>query len=282
MLLFDDPNDDVEADFSCSTGGTLAVGGPWYDPDVTGRWNGETFTTASRAPISSSTTASPAFSSAPSTRARLAEELIGHEPGHTLGLGHSSENAGETNQTLRDALMYFRIHNDGRGARLASDDIDGLRRLYDSSFAGGGGGGGTSGCPAGTLCLVDGRFQVSATWSNQFDGASGAAGAITNTDVAGFLYFTDPNNIELIVKVLDFGDRVLFFYGQLTNLRFTISVLDTRTGIDQDLPEHRRRLRRPRQQHGGLEHRLRNRRRRRTAACWSSPPARAAPTRSAW
>jgi hypothetical protein len=31
--------------------------------------------------------------------------------------------------------------------------------------------------------------------------------------------------------VLDFGDRVLFFYGQLTNLRFTISVRDTRTGV---------------------------------------------------
>ena len=159
--------------------------------------------------------------------------LIAHETGHTLGLGHSSENANETNPILRDALMFFRLHNDGRGARLTSDDVAGIRRLYDRTYTGGGGGGGgggTPGCPAGKLCLVGGRFQVSTTWSNQFDGSSGAAGPIRNTDVAGFFYFTDPNNIELIVKALDFGDRVLFFYGQLTNLRFTISVLDTRTG----------------------------------------------------
>ena len=56
---------------------------------------------------------------------------------------------------------------------------------------------------------------------------------IANTDLAGFLYFTDRNNIELIVKTLDFGDRILFFYGQLTNLRFTIRVLDTQTGIEK-------------------------------------------------
>ena len=232
VLLFDDPNGDVEGDFNCSTGGTLAIGGPWFDPDTTGRFNGETFIRIQGADIVLNDGIACVFERS-SNPQKTAEELIGHELGHTLGIGHSSENAGETNQTLRDALMYFRIHNDGRGARLASDDVNALRRLYDRTFTGGGGGGGggTGGCPAGTLCLVGGRFQVSATWSNQFDGASGAAGAIPNTDVAGFLYFTDPGNIELIVKVLDFGDRVLFFYGQLTNLRFTISVRDTRTGV---------------------------------------------------
>ncbi len=230
VLLFEDPNGDIEDDFSCSTGGTLAIGGPWFDPDVTGRFNGQTFIRIQGADIVLNDGIGCLFERS-ANPGKAFEELIGHETGHTLGLGHASENAGETNQTLRDALMYFRIHNDGRGARLASDDIAGLRTLYDRTFSGGGGGGGTGGCPAGTLCLVGGRFQVSATWSNQFDGRSGTAGAIKNTDVAGFLYFTDPGNIELIVKVLDFGDRVLFFYGQLTNLRFTISVLDTTTGV---------------------------------------------------
>jgi hypothetical protein len=231
VLLFDDPNDDVEGNFSCSTGGTLAIGGPWFDPDVTGRWNNETFIRIQGADIVFNNGISCFFQTA-SNPTKAVEELMGHETGHTLGLGHSSENPGETNQTLRDALMYYRVHNDGRGARLSSDDIAGLRRLYDKNFnSGGGGGGNTNGCPANTLCLVNKRFQVTAVWSNQFSGESGSAGAVKNTDVAGFLYFTDPNNIELIVKALDFGDRVLFFYGQLTNLRFTISVLDTRTGI---------------------------------------------------
>lgn len=229
VLLFDDPNADVEGSFSCSTGGTLAVGGPWFDPDTTGRFNGETFIRIQGADIVLNDGIACFFERSANPTKAL-EELLAHETGHTLGLGHSSENAGESNTTLRDALMFFRIHNDGRGARLSSDDIAGLRRLYDKSANSGGGGGGSNGCPANTLCLVNKRFQVTGVWSNQFNGQSGTAGTIANTDLAGFLYFSDPNNIELIVKVLDFGDRVAFFYGQLTNLRFTLSVLDTRTG----------------------------------------------------
>lgn len=233
VLLFEDPNGDVEGAFSCSTGGTLAIGGPWFDPDTTGRWNGETYIRIQGADIVLNDGIACFFERAANPTKAL-EELLGHETGHTLGLGHASENAGESNSALRDALMYFRVHNDGRGARLTTDDINGSRRLYDRTFTGGGGGGGggsNNGCPANTLCLVNKRFQVTAVWSNQFDGSSGTAGTTPNTDLAGFLYFSDPNNIELIVKVLDFGDRVAFFYGQLTNLRFTIRVLDTRSGV---------------------------------------------------
>jgi hypothetical protein len=91
-----------------------------------------------------------------------------------------------------------------------------------------------SGCPAGTppntLCLLKGRFRVIGTWQNQFNGSSGAAVPITNTDLSGFFYFTDPNNVELILKILDFGTEIKVFYSQLTNLKFTLSVTDTTTG----------------------------------------------------
>jgi hypothetical protein len=227
VLLFDDPNGDVEETFNCSEGGTLAIGGPWFSSRNTGRFNNETFIRIQGADIVFNDGLDCFFQR---SNAAAAAELIGHELGHTLGLSHSSESASETNATLRDALMFFRIHNDGRGASLRSDDLAGIRRLYQSGSGGGGGGGGNGNCPQDTLCLLNGRFQVTATWDNQFNGTNGAAGAIRNTDLAGFLYFTDPNNIELIVKTLDFGDRVLFFYGQLTNLRFQIRVLDTRTG----------------------------------------------------
>jgi subtilisin len=95
-----------------------------------------------------------------------------------------------------------------------------------------GGGGGGGNCTSGlqTLCLLQGRFQVKVTWSNPGNGTGGSAFAVPASDQTGFYYFTDPANIELIIKILDFGDVVKVFYGQLTDLPFTITVTDTRSG----------------------------------------------------
>ena len=81
------------------------------------------------------------------------------------------------------------------------------------------------------LCLLGGRYEVRADWENQFDGSFGVARAVPRTGQAGFFTFGDPGNLELLVKMLDFGDVVKLFYGQLTNLRFTLTVTDTRTGV---------------------------------------------------
>jgi hypothetical protein len=83
------------------------------------------------------------------------------------------------------------------------------------------------------LCLVRNRFKVELVWDNQFDNSSGLGTAIPRTDLAGFFSFGDPSNVELMVKVLDFGDVVKVFYGQLTNLRFTLIVTDTHTGTSR-------------------------------------------------
>ncbi len=234
VLLFNDPNQDIAGTFSCASGGTLAIGGPWSSASNLGTFNGETFVRISGADIvmNDGIECRIARSASPS---KFFEEVLGHELGHGLGLGHSSEDEGETNATLRDALMYFRAHDDGRGAALRSDDLGGIRYLYaPSSGGGGGGGGGTPSCPAGNLCLLNGRFRVTVNWQNQFNNTSGAGGAIANTDLSGFFYFTDPGNIELIVKILDFGSEIKVFYSQLTNLRFTMTVLDTRSGTTKN------------------------------------------------
>ncbi len=87
-------------------------------------------------------------------------------------------------------------------------------------------------CAAGpqALCLLDGRFRVEVSWINQYNGEAGAGRAVPATDSTGFFYFYDASNYELIVKVLDFGDVVKVFYGQLTDLGFTLTVTDTRSG----------------------------------------------------
>jgi hypothetical protein len=80
------------------------------------------------------------------------------------------------------------------------------------------------------LCLLSNRFQVEVDWRNQFDGSSGRGSAVSLSSVTGAFYFTDPSNLELMVKVLPFPDRVAVFYGTLSNLEYTIRVTDMQTG----------------------------------------------------
>lgn len=85
-----------------------------------------------------------------------------------------------------------------------------------------------------TLCLLSNRFRVRVSWQNQFDGSSGVGRAIPRTNVTGFFSFGDPSNVELLVKILDFGGEIKVFWGQLTNLRYNLEVTDTRTGQIQN------------------------------------------------
>ena len=229
VLLFNDPNQEIEGTFDCSEGGTLAIGGPWIDADATGRFGGRSFIRIQAGDVVMNDGIECLFPRSPNA-SKLVEEVYAHEVGHTLGIGHSSEDENERNSALRQALMFFQAHGDGRGARLNGDDVAALQALYRRPSGGGGGGGGGGTCAPDTLCLLAGRFRVTATWENQFDGSSGTAGAQRASDLSGYLYFTDPNNTELIVKILDFGEVIKVFYGQLTNLHFTIRVEDTRSG----------------------------------------------------
>ncbi len=49
-------------------------------------------------------------------------EVLCHETGHSLSLDHSSEDTAETNPLLKQAMMYFQAHADGRGATLGAYD----------------------------------------------------------------------------------------------------------------------------------------------------------------
>lgn len=85
-----------------------------------------------------------------------------------------------------------------------------------------------------TLCLANRRFKVQVDWANQFENSGGIGRAVQRTNASGFFTFGDPSNIELMVKVLDFGDTVKVFYGQLTNLYFDLIITDTKTGEFKD------------------------------------------------
>lgn len=89
-----------------------------------------------------------------------------------------------------------------------------------------------AGCRPGpqTLCLKNGRFQVTSTWRNPANGQSGQAGAVPLSQVTGAFYFSGPDSLELMTKIIDQGDRIDFFFGTLSDLEYTIQVTDTRTG----------------------------------------------------
>jgi hypothetical protein len=94
-------------------------------------------------------------------------EVVTHELGHALGLGHSSD---------PDATMAARAHFDGRGAGLRTDDVAGLRFIYPASA-------GDAGAPdlvvsalsaAGSV-LAGTALSVSDTTRNQGTAAAGAS-----------------------------------------------------------------------------------------------------------
>ncbi len=228
-ILFADPNDEIEGTFDCAAGGTLAVGGPWYNTNVTGTFDGRPFVRIQGGDIVTNDGIDCYFQRI-AHPAAAAEELFAHELGHTLGMGHSSEDPSEPNSLLRDALMYYRIHSDGRGGRLNADDIAGIRALYAA-----GGGGATPPPPPAdsptTLYLLDNRFAVTLTWRNQFNNTTGAGKAITFSNFVGFFYFeNDPRALEILVKIVDYDGRILVFFSELGIIQFELNVTDRITG----------------------------------------------------
>jgi hypothetical protein len=226
VVAFDYNDNGSFGTFDCVTGGLMSWSALYTNWPQTRSFRGREVYEIIEADIATIPGVSCIFDREPdpARKAKVAEELFGHALGHALGLGDSSDNRREPDVSRREALMYAFLHADGRGARLTSDDRQGLRQLYGAS------GRGVCRPSALTLCLQKGRFAVEAFYSNPYDGNSGAARAMRSTEVAGFFSFHDPANIELAVKILDFGDTFRVFYGQLTDFDFTLAVTDTKTG----------------------------------------------------
>jgi hypothetical protein len=85
---------------------------------------------------------------------------------------------------------------------------------------------------ANSLCLNADRFKVSAQWRD-FEGHVGNGVAVPLTSDTGYFWFFNSANAELMIKVLDgrsINNRFWVFYGALSNVEYTITVVDTQTG----------------------------------------------------
>ncbi len=123
---------------------------------------------------------------------------------------------------------------------------DGLPLLVDSSvdsFAGRGASG-SCGPTATRLCLGDGRFAVEATWRD-FQDRTGSGQAVPLTGDTGYFWFFGPDNVEVMLKVLDataVNGHTWVFYGALSNVEYTLTVTDTVTGAAKTYANPRRRF----------------------------------------
>ncbi len=89
---------------------------------------------------------------------------------------------------------------------------------------------------ASSLCLLGGRFEVRARWRNPrapFGHGLAAAQAAPGSERTGLFTFFDPDNVELVVKMLDgraANGAFWHFYGALSDVEYWVSVRDTADG----------------------------------------------------
>jgi virginiamycin B lyase len=91
----------------------------------------------------------------------------------------------------------------------------------------------TLGSDADVLRLDGGRFLVTVGW--QSPAGSGSGHPVSLTPQAGYFWFSDPANVEVIVKILDWcpAGGIKFFAAGLTNFRVEMDVTDTHTGLSK-------------------------------------------------
>jgi hypothetical protein len=129
-VIFDDPDNDIAGSFNCASGGTLAIGGPFFSLATT-PFAGFNFHTAAEGFVITQDGAACFFDGSAGNNGA---ETLAHEIGHTLGFGHSCGDAASpacvTGSVFDAATMRASAHGDGRGAVLAQDDRDVAFLLY--------------------------------------------------------------------------------------------------------------------------------------------------------
>jgi hypothetical protein len=130
QILFNDPFGEVADPIDCV--GVLAIGGVCADATDPRQFNGGSFYQITEGDV----VVNDGFEGCAFWNATNLAEVLTHELGHSLGLGHSSDDPNEVDLVLHQATMYFAAHFDGRGARLMADDQAAVCAIYPSGRSG--------------------------------------------------------------------------------------------------------------------------------------------------
>jgi len=124
-VLFNDPYDEISGSFSCTSGGVLAFGGV-HGVSGSQTFRGESYWTIVEGDVVfQDWTADCSWLDSESLT-----EVIQHEIGHALALGHSVESGETSNQLTDDALMRWTAHGGALADKLGEDDRCGIYWLY--------------------------------------------------------------------------------------------------------------------------------------------------------
>ena len=232
-LIFDDADGSINDPFDCSEGGTLAIGGPWFDIENARTFKGQSYWQIVEADIITNENISCYLTSVGNPQ-RALEQLFAHELGHTLGFDHScDEDTASCPSNQLDALMYYLFHQDNRGAVLSADDRNAVRTLYP-----GGAVAAPPAAPSDLMATIVGTHEVQLTWT---DNANNESGFVLQGTVQGGTYADlgslPPNTTAVEVSGLD-DDTVYDFRVRAYNAAGTSAfsnVVEITT--DLDIPE---------------------------------------------